>query len=122
MACIPSLRVEKLDTQFNETLSLADERFMLNLEKAESDFFRQGQLEQRFEAIEWAILEWEKKMKAWSFDDRLLDVERSIHNLTLTIGDLSNSSDSIDLSAEISDQLKDVETDVQYVGINQVLK
>ena len=65
-------RVNDLTQQLNETFSLADERFILNLEKSENDLFWQEKIEQRLAAMEQEIVS-NKKL-----EDRLGNIEWEI--------------------------------------------
>ena len=115
-------RVDDLTQQLNETFSLADERFILNLEKSENDLFWQEKIEQRLAAMEQEIvsnkkledrlgnMEWEIS----ALEANLMNIATNITSLTARLDSVANGTES-DGDLVDSDVQRDLQSLQHYV-------
>ena len=111
-------RVDYLTQQLNETFSLADERFILNLEKSEDDLFWQEKIEQRLAAMEQEIVS-NKKL-----EDRLGNIEWSVTTLEANITSLNARLDELSNTTDSGGSNEgDVQSELQSLQqyVNEVL-
>ena len=111
-------RVDYLTQQLNETFSLADERFILNLEKSEDDLFWQEKIEQRLAAMEQEIVS-NKKL-----EDRLGNIEWSVTTLEANITSLNARLDELGNTTDSGGSNEgDVQSELQSLQqyVNEVL-